>query len=215
MLFVFFFPLELFFAVTHAKSLWPYTYSNKNNLFIFFSQVYNINYVTSLPRIFPEQTSVVLKLKCLELNSAHCIGNKFLKPNLVLWLIPEHLHLPYTSPIIWSPLDIHLLLHSLLFSFYPQILCLPWLIPLPFLDDFTHFSGFSSTQISLKCIFRVGSYTYISDLYQKSPAAELRGTSNVHILNLWSTFFLFLCIQARTCPVPPSRIAVWSTSSSR
>ena len=50
----------------------------------------------------------MLKLKCLELNSAHSIGNKFLKPNLVLWLIPEHLHLPYTSPIIWSPLDIHL-----------------------------------------------------------------------------------------------------------
>lgn len=178
-----------------SESLWPYTYCSENNLFILFLRSTTLIMSLLCPGFFQDKHQWCLNSNvCLELSSAHSTGNKFLKPNLVLWLIPEHLHLPYTLPLFDLLCTLYLLLHSLLFSSYPQILCLSCSIPLPLLDDFTHFSGFSSTQISLKCIIQVGSYTCISNLYQKSPAAELMGTSNVHILNLWSTFFLFPCI---------------------
>lgn len=115
-----------------SESLWPYTYCSENNLFILFLRSTTLIMSLLCPGFFQDKHQWCLNSNvCLELSSAHSTGNKFLKPNLVLWLIPEHLHLPYTSPIVWSPLDFTLIIS------FPLILFLPSNSVLILFDPFT------------------------------------------------------------------------------
>lgn len=93
-----------------------------------------------------------------ELNPMFSIRSTYLKPNLELWLIPDHFHITCTS----------CLFSSLLKSYYVYPLILrrfsnssPTLVdPFPPLDDFTHSFDFSHTMMAPNFILQSSPFNF-------------------------------------------------------
>lgn len=126
-----------------------------------FSQICNIALIMSLlcPVFFQNKYWWCLNSDIYsELNPVYSARNTYLKPNLVLWLIPDHFHLICTSCLFYS-LQQSYCLYSLILPLLSNN-SPPLIDPSSPLGYFTHSFGFSYTMIAPKFMFHSSAFKF-------------------------------------------------------